>query len=266
MATVISLCNHKGGVAKTTSTVNAAYALSKWEKRRVLVIDADPQGNASMILGTVSPYDQPATLYDLLRDAKKNASDVIQPSKYKNLDLIACNIEVSALTNELGMNDPRRFIGLKSKLDQKALDSYDLVLIDCPPSLDTLFVVNALIVSDFYVVPIESDSNFALAGVSAILDMVDSLSRSAGTSIKFLGALMTMHDSRTVAAKVLSDSIKAFFGRDHVFKTAITRNTAVARANLAGVCVGDTEPTSTGAKTYRAFARELLEKVESYPR
>lgn len=268
MAKTIIFINHKGGVAKTTSAVNTAVALSKKLKKQVLVIDADPQGNASLVLGTTSPYNQIKTLRNIFMDADATLSSVAQPSKYDRVDLIPSNITVSGLAVTLPLNDPRRFMALVQKYDPAAREKYAYILIDCPPSIDSIFIVNALIACDYYIIPIEAESSFALAGVEDMLSAIRTMTTGTNTGVKLLGVLLTMFDSRTVASRIVADATRTFFGRENVFETLIPRNAAMSRANIAKESIFNLDPKAAAAQAYSDLAKEIIAKtgiLESKP-
>lgn len=261
MSVTISIANHKGGVGKTTTAVNLGHILAHREKQTVLVIDMDPQGSATTILSGKSSYDHEYTVARLFMDKKANFSSVAIPTQYKNLDLIPCNIESAALSKLLGPNDPRRFNGLHIRFDQTARRKYDYVIIDCPPSIESLFFTNSILTSDYIIIPVESQSDLALAGVKTLLDVVDELATAGQIDVSVLGALITMHDSRYIADRAVAQTIQSFFG-DLVFRSRITRNAAIGRCNTARKCLDAAEPTSTAAKAYQALGKEVLDRVQ----
>ena len=263
MAKTIIFLNHKGGVAKTTSVVNVAVALSRKNKKQILVIDADPQGNASLVLGTVSPYDQSKTLRDIFLDPAATVSTVAQPSKYERVDIVPSNIMVSGLAVNLPTNDPRRFIALLQKMDPEARKKYAYILIDCPPSIDSIFVTNALIACDYYVIPIEAESSFALAGVEDMLTAIKTMTTGTNSTIKLLGVLLTMFDSRTIASKVVADATRSLFGRENVFETVIPRNAATSRANVMKMSIFELDPKASGAQAYAELAKEISGRINA---
>jgi len=263
MAKTIIFLNHKGGVAKTTSVVNVAVALSRKNKKQILVIDADPQGNASLVLGTVSPYDQSKTLRDIFLDPAATVSTVAQPSKYERVDIVPSNIMVSGLAVNLPTNDPRRFIALLQKMDPEARKKYAYILIDCPPSIDSIFVTNALIACDYYVIPIEAESSFALAGVEDMLTAIKTMTTGTNSTIKLLGVLLTMFDSRTIASKVVADATRSLFGRENVFETVIPRNAATSRANVMKMSIFELDPKASGAQAYSELAKEISGRINA---
>ena len=262
VAKTVIFINHKGGVAKTTSVVNVAVALSKRLKQPILVIDADPQGNASLVLGTVSPYDQTKTLRDVFLDPTATFTSIAQLSKYDRVDLIPSNIMLSGLTVNLPTNDPRRFIAMLQKMDAAAKEKYAFILIDCPPSIDSIFITNALIACDYYIIPIEAESSFALAGVEDMLSAIKTMTTGTNTNAKLLGVLLTMFDSRTIASKVVADATRSFFGRENVFETLIPRNAAMSRANVMKKSVFELDPKASAAQAYSDLAKEIMARVE----
>ncbi len=263
MGHVIAFANHKGGVAKTTTVTNTAFGLMK-AKKRVLVIDCDPQGNASMTLGTVSPFEQQLTIENLFTDPNVDFSRCAVRSKYEGIDLIASNINASAMASALGPSDAKRFICLKNKYDEKAQAKYDFILIDCPPTLEGAFLMNAMAVADFYVVPIEAESMYALQGVDSLLTAVKVMTEYTNKSLKLLGAVVTMFDSRTTAGRVMVEGIRSYFGNKRVFQTTIHRNTAVNKANMLFKCACDFDPKSAGCHDYRDLAKEIIARIENW--
>lgn len=263
MAHVIAFANHKGGVGKTTTVTNTAHGLVK-SKKKVLVVDCDPQGNASMTLGQISPFEQKVTIENLFTTREMNFDSCSVPSKYDGIDLIASNINASAVAASLGPNDAKRFIGLKNKYDEKTRKKYDYILIDCPPSLDGVFLVNAMAMADFYVVPIESESMYALQGVDSLFKAISVITEATNPGLKMLGALITMLDTRTNAGKIMVESIRGYFSPKRVFNTMIHRNTALNKSNMLFKCVCDYDSKATGCQDYREFAKELIARVENW--
>lgn len=262
MARVIAFTNHKGGVGKTTTAVNLAFALTM-KRKKVLLVDADPQGNASSTLGEISPFEQQCTVRDLLVEKDSNFTSCAVATKYKNLDLIASNINAATVSVELSQSDPKRFIGFKTKFDEAADKHYDYVFIDCPPAIDGPFLVNALILSDYYLIPIEAESVYALSGVDSLLKAVETLTEGVNESLSLLGALITMYDARNSAAKFMTETILDYFGEDTVFTTRISRNTSVNKANMLSRAVCDFEPKAQGCQDYRNLANELEKRIKA---
>jgi chromosome partitioning protein len=263
MAHVVAFANHKGGVGKTTSVTNTAYGLMKL-KKRVLVIDCDPQGNTSLTLGTVSPFEQPVTVEDLFTNKQANFSSCAVKSRFEGLDLIACNINASAVVSALGPNDAKRFVCFKNKYDDVARKRYDYILLDCSPSLEGVLLVNAMSVADFYVIPIESESMYALQGITSLMKAIELITESSNQNLKMLGAVVTMYDSRTTAGKLMLESIRGSFGNKNVFNTVIHRNTAINKANMIFTCVCDLDQRASGCIDYRNFAKELIARINNW--
>lgn len=263
MATIIAVATQKGGVGKTTSTVNIAHALSyKPHGKKVLVVDLDPQANASMILGQTHPDEQPRSVVSLFEDSTVYFANCIVPSKYKNVDLIASNINLFLCGQKLGASNPAAVLGLKSKLDQATLDNYDYILIDCPPNLGGPFVVNALVVADFFLVPVEAASLFAMNGIDQFLESVEAIKGYSNSTLELLGVLITMFDPRTNASRAMEQIITKRFAKT-VFETRIHRNTAIDQANMTLASIIDHDTKASGSKNYRALAKEIITRCES---
>ncbi len=264
MAFIISICNHKGGVGKTTTVVNLAHALAAYHEQRVLVVDADPQGNASMSLGRLPPHEAETTIADVFLEKEINFSRAAQPSKYKGVDLIPANIQAATLGMKLGPNDSRRASCFRYKL-QDARERWDIIVIDCPPSLDGVFLVNALNISDFYIVPIETESKYALAGVDNLLATVEVITELENPGIRLLGSLVTRMDARRNADQRVAEAVVTMFGVENTFRTRIHTNAAISRANTAGKSVFEHEPKSRGAKAYKSLATEVMARCQGLP-
>ena len=260
MACIISFAIQKGGVGKTTSAVTTAHALAQMGKK-VLVVDIDPQHNASLVLGKVTPYEQPRTIIDIFREPDTNFSSCAVASKYTNVDLISSHIDLFTVANQLGASSPRMIVGLRNKIDEAAQEHYDYILIDCPPNLGGPFMTNALSASDYYVMPLEAESYFALKGVQQFMDCAKEIRDSINSRLKLLGVLITMADLRTNVSKAMIESIKRFFGEELVFKNVITRSTSINRANMMRKTSIDLDSRQSGANDYMQFAKELMEWV-----
>jgi len=262
MAHIISFAIQKGGCGKTTSVVTTAHALGELNKK-VLVVDLDPQHNASLILGKVSPYEQPRTVIDLFEKKDVNFSTCSVPSKCKNVDLISSHIDLFAIGEQFGPGNPKQIVGLKNKLDKAAMEHYDFVLIDCTPALGGPFLNNALVISNYYVIPLESESYFALKGVQQFLEAVDVIKDTINPDLQLLGVLITMADMRTQVTKAMIEAIHKFFGENDVFKSIITRNTSINKAAMLNKTVIAFDSRMSGASDYREFAKELVEWLEN---
>lgn len=252
MAKVISIANQKGGVGKTTTAVNVAASMAA-TKRRVLLIDLDPQGNATMGSG-VDKYDADNTCYELLID-ETPAKEVIIKDTSGKYDLIAGNADVTAAEIKL-MEVFAREVRLRNAL-APVKDEYDFIFIDCPPSLNQL-TVNALAASDTVLVPMQCEY-YALEGLTALMDTIQKLASVVNPSLKIEGVLRTMYDPRNRLANDVSEQLKRHFG-DLVYRTVIPRNVRLAEAPSFGVPSMYYDKSSTGAKAYLALAGEILRR------
>ena len=250
---IIAIANQKGGVGKTTTTINLGAALAELGCR-VLVIDLDPQGNASTGLG-IDSEERTYTTYDLiLGEAELN--DVIRETETKNLLIVPATVDLSSADMELISNEKRSFL-LHDALRQKAMDDYNLdyVLIDCPPSLN-LLTVNAMVAAHSVLVPLQSEF-FALEGLSQLMLTIREVRQSANPNLRIEGIVLTMYDGRNRLSQQVQDDARDNLG-ELVFETIIPRNVRVSEAPSFAMPVLSYETESKGAQAYRALARELL--------
>lgn len=254
-AKTISICNQKGGVGKTTTVVNLAAALAKLGKN-VLVLDMDPQANASDTLSQVSPYEAKVTMYDVLMDRVKIISTSLQNTHDELLKIVPGHINLSGIEHEL-YKSVRAVIALKKKIDRYAQESFDFILIDCPPSLG-LLTVNSLVASDYYVIPVQASSYYALQGVELLQNTISDVRENINESLQLAGILITMYDSRTNICKAMAEEIRTFFGENKVFKTVINRNTTLDQATLNRQTIFENDSRSQGARDYIRLAKEIL--------
>jgi chromosome partitioning protein len=250
-ARVVALCNQKGGVGKTTSTINLGAALTEYG-RRVLLVDFDPQGALSVGLG-VQPHQLDRTIYDVLMESSVTLDDVLLKTNVPGMDLVPSNIDLSAAEVQL-VNEVAREQTLARAL-VPALPDYDLVLIDCQPSLG-LLTVNALTAADGVIIPLECEF-FSLRGVALLIDTIEKVRERLNPRLHIEGILATMYDSRTVHGReVFARVVEAF--EDTVFDTVITRTVRFPETTVAGEPITTWAPTSSGAQQYRALAKEVL--------
>lgn len=254
MGKVIAIANQKGGVGKTTTCVNLAASMAA-TRRKVLVIDLDPQGNATMASG-VDKYDAERTAYELLVDDMP-ARDVIITETAGGYHLIAANADVTAAEIRL-LEFFAREIRLRNAL-APVRDEYDYIFIDCPPSLN-LLTVNAMSAADSVIVPMQCEY-FALEGLTALVDTISKLVAVVNPNLKIEGLLRTMFDHRNRLSNDVSDQLKQHFG-DKVYRTVIPRNVRLAEAPSFGTPAMYYDKTSVGAKAYLALAGEILRREE----
>ena len=250
-ARVISMCNQKGGVGKTTSTINLGAALAE-AGRRVLLIDFDPQGALSVGLG-FNPHDMDKTIYNLLTSRDVTVHDVLLKTNVKDLDLIPGNIDLSAAEVQL-VNEVAREQILADAI-KPVLNDYDYVIIDCLPSLG-LPTVNALTASQGVIVPLECEF-FALRGVALLMDTIEKVQQRLNPELVLEGIVATMYDARTVHSREVLQTVVDAFG-DGVFHTVINRTIKFPETSVAGEPITSYAPSSNGADAYRQLARELM--------
>ena len=254
MAKVIAIANQKGGVGKTTTAVNLAASLAA-TKRKVLLIDLDPQGNATMGSG-VDKYDLPATAYELLVDDKP-LLEVLVKDTSGGYHLVGANADLTAAEVRL-MNVFARELRLRNAL-KDFRNSYDFIFIDCPPSLNML-TVNAMAAADTVLVPMQCEY-FALEGLTALVETINQLAAAVNPELKIEGILRTMYDPRNRLANDVSEQLKQHFG-DKVYRAVIPRNVRLAEAPSFGAPVMYYDKSSTGAKAYLALAGEMLRRAD----
>ena len=251
-ARIIALANQKGGVGKTTTTISLAGALAEYG-RTVLLVDFDPQGAMSAGMG-IKSHDVP-TIYDLMIGREKDIRQAIQPSKVKGIHVIPANIDLSAAEVHL-VNEVAREHILANILKPVAAD-YDVVFIDCQPSLG-LLTVNALTASHGVLIPLEAEY-FALRGVALLIDTIDKVRDRLNPSLQLDGIIATMYDARTLHAKEVLERVVDAFG-DKVLDTVIGRTVKFPDASVAALPITEFAPTHASAHTYRQLAQELISR------
>ncbi|WP_220451394.1 ParA family protein [Nocardioides dongkuii] len=250
-ARVIAMCNQKGGVGKTTTTINLGASLAEYG-RRVLLVDFDPQGSLSVGLG-LNPHEMDLTVYNLLMERDVDVHDVIVPTGVEGMDLLPSNIDLSAAEVQL-VHEVAREQTLQRVL-APAIAEYDVVLIDCQPSLG-LLTVNALTASNGVIVPLECEY-FALRGVALLKTTIDKVRERLNPRLEIDGVLGTMFDGRTLHSREVMDRLVQAWG-DKVFHTVIRRTVKFSDSTVAGEPITSYASASAGAESYRQLAREVL--------
>ena len=250
-ARVISMCNQKGGVGKTTTTINRGAALAELG-RKVLIVDFDPQGAASAGLG-INAHELDSTIYDLLVASHPDIRTVIHETTVEGLDIVPANIDLSAAEVQL-VNEVAREQALKRVL-RPVLDEYDVILVDCQPSLG-LLTINALTASHGVIIPLETEF-FALRGVALLVETVERVKDRLNATLEIDGILATMVDSRTLHSREVLERLEQAFG-EQLFDTRIRRTIKFPDASVANEPITSYAPSHPGADAYRRLAREVI--------
>jgi len=252
-ARIVAVCNQKGGVGKTTTTINLGAALAE-QGRRVLLVDFDPQGALSVGLG-IQPHDIDYTVYNLLMERDVTAHDVMHKTGVDGMDLLPSNIDLSGAEVQLVHEVGREYV-LGGVLEPMVAE-YDMIMIDCQPSLG-LLTINALACADSVFIPLECEY-FAMRGVALLMETIDKVSRRLNTKLTIDGLVATMYDSRTLHTREVLASMVNGFG-DKVFHTVINRTVRFPDATVAGEPITSFDSGSMGANAYRELAKEVLER------
>ncbi len=252
---IISIINQKGGVGKTTTVINLAAGLSM-KGKKILVIDLDPQGNATTGLGLSNTASSDTTIYSVLNGNKK-ISEVIQNTSFENLNLITSNVDLSGLEVETA-GDSRRAFKLKDELTSILNDSrasYDYILIDCPPSL-SLLTIMALVASDALVVPLQTEF-FALEGLTQLMKTIGRIKNNLNPELSIRGILLTMYDRRNKLSGEVEREARNYF-KEKVYQSVVPRNVRLSEAPSHGVPVLIYDKACPGSKSYFSFTEEFL--------
>lgn len=255
-ARIIAMCNQKGGVGKTTTTINLAASLAEYG-RKVLIVDFDPQGAATAGLG-VNGNDLDATIYNVLLDRNVNVEQVIHPTAIAGMDLVPANIDLSAAEIQM-VNEVAREMALARALHPVS-EKYDVILIDCQPSLG-LLTVNALTAAHGVMIPMETEF-FALRGVALLVETIEKVRDRLNPKLKIDGILATMVDTRTLHSREVMERLQEAFG-ERVYQTVIRRTVKFPDASVATEPITTFAPSHPGAEAYRQLAREVIARGDT---
>jgi chromosome partitioning protein len=257
MGRIIAVANQKGGVGKTTTTINLSACLAE-KNQKVLVVDVDPQGNTSSGLG-IEKNKVKNTIYELIL-GEASLKDCIIKDVYPNLSIIPSNVNLAGAEIELIGIEEQQFI-IKKQIDKIRMN-YDFIIIDCPPSLNTL-TVNAMTTADTVLVPIQCEY-YALEGLSQLMHTIDLVKKRLNPTLEIEGIVFTMYDARTNLSLQVVENVKENLKNNNIYKTIIPRNVRLAEAPSHGLPINIYDPKSAGTEGYRALADEVIERGGSY--
>jgi chromosome partitioning protein len=252
MGRIIAVANQKGGVAKTTTTVNLSACLAGLGKK-VLMVDSDPQGNATSGIG-IQKYDLSECYYDVLIN-DENIGSLITETQVPGLDVVPATLQLAGAEVELVQKQKREYLAKKA-LD-KVKHRYDYILMDCPPSLG-LLTINALTAADSYLIPVQAEY-YALEGLTLLLRTIESIRKSSNQALRLEGVLLTMYDSRTNLSNQVEDEVQAYF-RDKLYQTRIPKNVKLAEAPSYGLPICKYDKNSKGCEAYLSLAKEVINR------
>lgn len=262
-AKIISVVNHKGGVGKTTTVVNLGAGLARLssdgdKKNKILVLDMDPQSNSTM---TLIPKELDYSKIKHISDVFEGAplAQAIVPSTVKNLDFVSGHINLFEIEQKI-INSVKAIEGLRSALrNNPILETYDYILIDCPPNLGS-FMLNSLVASHYYIIPIESESFYALQGMNILESKIKEVKEVANNKLSLLGYLVTMYDARTTTGRAMFDQIQKVYS-DNLFKTTIRRNTDINKATSLNQTIFQLDLRVPGSRDYYNLAKEVIKRI-----
>ncbi|MFC1716114.1 ParA family protein [Candidatus Poribacteria bacterium] len=258
MLKIIAIANQKGGVAKTTTVVNLAAALGgEGIGKRVLVIDLDPQANASLTLGDMHPLEameRKRTIYNVLMDKARVVSSCSQETRVQNVSLVYGDLRFTSADLILSRT-AKSSIALTTRMDAQVSEDFDYVLLDCPPNLGML-TINALVAATHYIIPVEANSYYALVGLTQLQDTIEEVLE-VNADLVFMGALLTLFRKNEKISRAMNEEIRRHFGPGKVFQTVVNRNAAVEQATSVGQTIFEYDGRTPGAKDYMALAKEI---------
>lgn len=250
---IVSIINQKGGVGKTTTSINLAYFLAN-KGKKVLLVDSDPQANATSGLG-LDKNSLSLTLCDvIIKEVLIN--DAIIPTKYKNLDIVPASAQLASAEIEIAETSERELV-LSKKLNDLE-QQYDFILIDCPPAL-SLLTINSLSASNKVLIPVQAEY-YALEGLSQLIQVMQSVQKKHNPGLEILGVLITMFDKRNALSRQVHEEVSKHFG-SKLMEVVIPRNVRLAEAPSYGISIGEYDGWSKGAKAYKSLAKEVLDRL-----